>query len=236
MFASFLLVLQTFLSFSFVLFHFYLNLQPKTYSTEEFSMKKILFLILPSLLLLSCKEEDNTVEEFANWQSVNETAFKAAYSKAVANTTDNIDTIRCYSLVGKIKTSPEDFIVVEKLNPIQDILNRPGVKPGSPLFTDSVAVSYRGRLQPSVSFSKGYVFDQSFTSDTYNPQIAKPVKFRVSSLVPGFTTALQNMNVGDHWLVHMPQQLGYGTTQSSSSSIPPYSMLTFEIILEKSWR
>ena len=199
-------------------------------------MKKILLFILPSLLFLSCKEEDNTVEEYANWQSVNETAFKALYSKAVSNTTDNIDTIRCYSLINKPKTSPEDFIVVERFSAIQEIINRPDTKPGSPLFTDSVSVSYRGNLRPSASFINGYVFDQSFTSDIYNPKTAKPVKFSVASLVPGFTTALQNMQVGDHWLVHIPHQLGYGSTQSSSSSIPAYSMLTFEIILEKYWR
>lgn len=197
-------------------------------------MKKILLFLLPSLLFISCKEEDTSVEEYANWQSVNETAFKAKYSQAIANNSDNLDTLRCYSLTKKPSPKPEDFIVVEKLGKIDDILKRTDVKPGIPVFTDSVAVSYRGRLQPSASFANGYVFDQSFTTDEYNPLMAKPTKFAVNTLTVGFSTALQNMEVGEHWRVYIPYQLGYGT--QDQSPIPAYSMLTFDIILEKYWK
>lgn len=197
-------------------------------------MKKILFFLLPSLLFISCKEEDASVEEFANWQSVSETAFKAKYSQAIANGSDNIDTLRCFSLTKKPSPQPEDYIIVEKIGKIDEIMKRPGVKPGIPLFTDSVSVSYRGRLQPSVSFPSGYVFDQSFTLDKYDPQTAKPTKFAINTLTVGFSTALQNMEVGDYWRVYIPHQLGYGS--ASQSSIPAYSMLTFDIILEKYWQ
>ncbi len=197
-------------------------------------MKKILFILLPALLFISCKEEDTSVEEFANWQSINETAFKAKYSQAIANASDNLDTLRCFSLISKRNPAPEDFIIVEKLGLIDEILQRSDVKPGTPIFSDSVSVSYRGRLQPSVSFKNGYVFDQSYISEEYNPLTAKPVKFTISSLTSGFSTALQHMNVGEHWRVYIPQQLGYGT--SAQSSIPAYSMLTFDIILEKYWK
>lgn len=196
-------------------------------------MKKIfLLLLLPTLLLASCKEEDNSVKEYANWKEVSEVAFKAKYSAAVANTTDNIDTIRCYSMTSKTSTVPTDFIVVEKLDRVNELVKSDSPT-GSPIFTDSVAVSYRGRLQPSPTYAQGFVFDQSFTAKDYNYLTAKPRSFITSGLVAGFSTALQHMKVGDHWLVHMPYELGYNVTEKTG--IPAYSMLTFEIVLEKYW-
>lgn len=196
-------------------------------------MKKILImLLLPTLFLASCKEEISEVEEYANWQSVNETAFKARYSAAVASTSDNIDTIRCYSMTAKPTAQTTDYIVVKKLDRVNELVKEDSPK-GSPLFTDSVSVSYRGLLQPSYSYPSGKVFDQSFTSTEYNVKIAKPVKFVTSGLVSGFSTALQHMQVGDHWIVYIPYNLAYGAKETTS--IPAYSMLTFEIVLEKYW-
>ncbi len=196
-------------------------------------MKKIfLLLLLPALLLASCKEEDTSVEEYANWKEVNDVAFKAKYSAAIASTTDNLDTIRCYSMAAKPSTVPTDFIVVQKLDRVNELV-KPDSPTGSPIFTDSVAVSYRGRLQPSATYSEGLVFDQTFTSKEYNHQLAKSGKLLTSTLVAGFCTALQHMKVGDHWIVSIPNELGY--TSRGTSSIPAYSMLTFEIVLEKYW-
>ncbi|MCF0208091.1 MAG: FKBP-type peptidyl-prolyl cis-trans isomerase [Bacteroidaceae bacterium] len=198
-------------------------------------MKKILlFIFLSSLFLASCQEETKDAEEFANWQKVNETAFNAKYSAAIANSSDNLDTIRCYSMTAKPLPTTTDYIVVQKLNRINELVKADSPK-GSPIYTDSVAISYRGRLQPSYSYSNGMVFDQSFTSADYNYQTAKARRFLTSSVVSGFSTALQHMSVGDHWIVYIPHQLGYGSTQSSSSTIPAYSLLTFEIVLEKYW-
>lgn len=196
-------------------------------------MKKILLMfLLPALLLASCKEETGEVEEYANWQSVNETAFKAIYSTAVASTTDNIDTIRCYSMTAKPTAQPTDYIVVKKLDRVNELVKADSPT-GSPLFTDSVSVSYRGHLQPSYSYPSGKVFDQSFTSTEYNVKIAKPVKMITSGVVSGFSTALQHMKVGDHWIVYIPYNLAYNTTESTT--IPAYSMLTFELVLENYW-
>lgn len=200
-------------------------------------MKKLLlYLLLPTLLLASCKEEDNTVEEYANWQQVNEIAFKSKYTAAIASTTDNLDTIRSYSFNAKpsAATIPTNYIVVQKLDRINELVKSDS-KTGSPIFTDSVAISYRGRLQPSASYKDGLVFDQSFSTASYYYLTAKPYRGKVNAFINGFSTALQHMTVGDHWMVYIPQELGYGTTQSSSSKIPAYSMLTFEIIMEKHW-
>lgn len=200
-------------------------------------MKKLfLSLLLPTLLLASCKEEDNTVEEYANWKQVNEIAFKSKYTAAIASTTDNLDTIRnyTYNIKPSAATVPTDYIVVQKLDRVNELV-KSDTKTGTPIFTDSVAISYRGRLQPSASHKEGLVFDQTFTSANYNHLTAKPYKSKVSAFIDGFSTALQHMKVGDHWIVYIPQELGYGATSSSSSTIPAYSMLAFEIIMEKYW-
>ncbi len=199
-------------------------------------MKKLLLLLLlPTLLLISCKEEDDTVEEYQNWKEVNEIAFKSKYSAAIANTTDNLDTIRSYTFLAKpsTKTTPTDYIVVQKLDRINELV-KPDSKTGTPIFTDSVSISYRGRLQPSATHKEGLVFDQSFNSEKYNYLTAKPYKSKLSSFIKGFSTALQHMRIGDHWIVYIPQELGYGSS-TSSATIPAYSMLTFEIVLEKYW-
>lgn len=192
----------------------------------------LLLLLLPTILLVSCKEEDDTEEEYANWKEVNDNAFKAKYSAAVATTTDNLDTIRCYAFTPKPVAPPTDYIVVEKLERINELVKSDS-KTGSPIFTDSVAISYRGNLQPSASYKEGLVFDQSFTSNPYNYLTAKAYKGTVNSFVSGFSTALQHMRVGDHWKVYIPQELAYRS--SAHDPIPAYSMLTFEIVLEKYW-
>ncbi|MCI6472136.1 MAG: FKBP-type peptidyl-prolyl cis-trans isomerase, partial [Bacteroidales bacterium] len=67
------------------------------------------------------------------------------------------------------------------------------------------------------------------------PPTSAPVQFYLGGgLVDGFTTALMNMHEGDRWTVYMPYQLGYGT--SASSSIPAYSLLTFDITLVSFFR
>ena len=50
-------------------------------------MKRIAYFFLPLALALlglsACKEDDNTVEEFPNWQARNETYFTQAYQQAL---------------------------------------------------------------------------------------------------------------------------------------------------------
>jgi FKBP-type peptidyl-prolyl cis-trans isomerase FklB len=55
------------------------------------------------------------------------------------------------------------------------------------------------------------------------------VILRTNYVVDGFSTALQNMHIGDRWLVYIPYTLGYGTTDSGT--IPAYSTLVFDITL-----
>lgn len=203
---------------------------------------KYLFSLLAMVLALSsCSEDDNTVDEYANWQARNEQAFAdtLAYAKARIQEGDSQwKVIRQWSLNdqtanvdangNKLELNYKDcdYIVVKVLEE--------GQGSGCPMYTDSVKVSYSGRLLGTDSYPAGYVFDKTFEG-TYDKSTAQLTSFAVSALVDGFTTALLNMHIGDHWLVYVPYQLAYGSS-GSSSSVPGYSMLRFEIALDSYYR
>ena len=206
-------------------------------------ISKYLFLLVMAVFALSsCSEDDNTVDEYANWQERNEQAFAdtLAYARQqIANGSDEWKVILKWSLQNQtpnkdtngnavpLTYKDADYIVVHVLDK--------GKGSGCPMYTDSVKVSYRGRMLGTDTYPAGYVFDKTFDG-TYDKTTAQVATYAVNGLVDGFTTALLNMHIGDRWMVYMPYQLAYGTTQSSSSTIPAYSMLRFEIVLDSYYR
>ena len=197
------------------------------------SIKKtyhVLVLLCAVLFVASCKEVDDTVEEFPNWQAVNEAKFTELYNTAkqkIAAGDTSWKIIKQWSMPAEptdFNVKPENCIVVEVI--------KEGTGSGCPIYSDAVRCHYQGRLLPSTSYKDGMVFDQSYYG-TFNEATAEPSRFSVSSVVDGFSTALQNMHIGDAWRVYIPYQLGYGNTQSEGSSIPACSTLIFEIRLVK---
>lgn len=79
-----------------------------------------------------------------------------------------------------------------------------------------VTCHYKGML------INGKVFDNSFNRSC-------PEAFRVNELINGFQIALVNMHIGDHWMVYIPSNQGYGP--KASGPIPGNSTLIFEIKL-----
>lgn len=183
---------------------------------------KILYMLIAMMslfLLPSCSEDDDTVEEFANWQATNEAYWNNLYtttSQLIAGGDDSWKIIRKWSLEDSLNVDNSNFIIAH--------VDTKGDGTTSPLYTDSVTVFYEGRLLPSASYTSGWVFDG------HMPPTSRPVTFYAGGLVDGFTTALLNMHKGDAWTVYMPYQMGYGV--SGNSNIPGYSMLTFKIQLE----
>lgn len=194
-------------------------------------MKKNNFITLLSLLALltlpllwtSCSEEDDTVEEFPNWQARNIAYWDSLYTDTKAKI-DAGDTswkiIKNWSLQDSLNSVPTDYIIVH--------VDEAGTGSGCPLYTDSVRVHYYRKLLPSTSYPTGYEFDSSMSED-YNPATSLPATFAVSALTDGFATALQNMHIGDNWTVYVPYTLAYGET--GTTGIPGYSTLIFKIIL-----
>ena len=170
----------------------------------------LLVALLAPLCLTSCSEDDNEVEEFPNWRQTNEEQLAALYERAQSVTDGSWKVIKNYTLESAVTGTAANSIVVEVL--------QAGTGSGSPMFSDSVKINYRGRLLPSTSYPDGYVFDESYTGD-YNPATANPVTMYVGELVDGFATALQNMRIGDHWRVYMPKRHNYVSEVTDNLSV-----------------
>ncbi len=120
--------------------------------------------------LSSCSEDDNTVDEYANWQERNEKAFAdtLAYARQqIANGSTEWKVIRQLVpgrtrhltkdpmvMLCSLTYKDADYIVVHVL--------KEGKGSGCPMYTDSVKVSYRGRLMGTDTYPAGYVFDKTF--------------------------------------------------------------------------
>ena len=209
------------------------------------NLKKIkyMFLLMMAVFALaSCSEDDNSYDAYANWQQRNEQAFAdtLAYAKKMGesngwyvfkNWTLENQTPNKDANGNEVSLSYNDYDHI-----IVHVLEK-GEGSGCPMYTDSVKVSYRGSLLETTdkdgNVNAGYVFDKTFEG-TYNKATAQLSSFAVGGVVDGFTTALLHMHIGDHWMVYIPYQLGYGTTVQGS--IPAYSMLRFEIVLDSYYR
>jgi FKBP-type peptidyl-prolyl cis-trans isomerase FklB len=89
-----------------------------------------------------------------------------------------------------------------------------GAKPN---ITDVVSVHYRG------SFINGTIFDSSY-------ERGKPQVFPVNRVIPGWSEALQLMQVGDKWQIVVPHYLAYGES-GFGNEIAPCTTLIFEMEL-----
>lgn len=186
--------------------------------------KLILFasLLFIGLGLSSCGEDENTIEEYPNWQVKNETYYKNltdSVKHLIANGNKEWKFFKSWSKEDTLKSKLGDSICVHVLTA--------GTGSGCPLYNDSVRVHYLLRILPSTSYKDGAIIDRSYYG-TYNLETSIPKTLLVSGLIDGFTTALMNMHIGDRWVVYMPYDLGYG---SSTSNVPAYSTLIFDITL-----
>ena len=179
----------------------------------------ILFTIHCSLFTVSCSEDESATEEYPNWQARNDEAIEQWAA------TSSYRKIRTYTQDETATAKNADYIYVEVLET--------GVGTESPLFTDTVRVAYRGRLLPSTSYKEGYVFDQTYLGDFSWETMGVASNATAGTFMQGFSTAVQNMHIGDRWRVRIPYALMYGS--SSSTSYPAYSNMIFDIALVDFW-
>lgn len=123
----------------------------------------------------------------------------------------------------KNKTEGEAFLALNKSKPgvetLPDGLQYKIIKPGtgeSPTGKDTVTVNYEGSL------IDGQVFDSSYKR-------GKPISFKVSEVIPGWTEVLQKMKPGAEWMVYIPSSLAYG--ERGAGPIGPNQTLIFKIEL-----
>ena len=192
--------------------------------------------LLSALLLLTCAllvgacEESEASSEFENWKEIND-AYIDSIANVARNCTDGSWTMyKTFNIGDNIGLDGENklYIYVQK---IED-----GDGDYNPLYNDSVRVHYSGRILPSASYPLGYQFGKSYNGSTLDTETDVPTLLAVSENVPGFATALMYMVEGDHWYVVIPYYLGYGDETNSSSTIPAYSTLLFDVILAKVYR
>jgi FKBP-type peptidyl-prolyl cis-trans isomerase FklB len=88
-----------------------------------------------------------------------------------------------------------------------------GAKPSR---NDQVRTHYHGTL------IDGTVFDSSY-------ERGQPAEFPVGGVIAGWIEALQLMNTGSKWRLHVPSELAYGG--QAVGSIPPHSVLVFDVEL-----
>ena len=170
---------------------------------------------------VSCSESTSDDDEYANWQQRNEQFLAAVASDSLAK--PGWQRIKNYSLNPDTEGTVSDYVYVKVIEV--------GDASECPAFTDSVRVAYQGRLIPSASYPEGKVFDGTVFG-TYSNKTNANTKFLLSSssMISGFSTALQHMHRGDHWRVYIPTELAYGET-GSGTTIPAYSLLIFEMTL-----
>ena len=190
--------------------------------------------LLAFLPLLSCSESDEVDPEFENWQQRNDAYFEEQYQSHYANMMFQEPVSRTtYVFPGWGQPSSKSLEEVAHNKCILvDVVTKGLEIGGTPLYTDTVKVNYRGRLIPTTHYPEGYEFDRSYLT-TYDPDVDVPYQTAVSNLVDGFSTALQHMHRGDLWHVIVPYDLGYGS--SEKSEIPAYSTLVFDIELVDFW-
>lgn len=86
----------------------------------------------------------------------------------------------------------------------------------SPNINSIVTVNYSGKL------INGKEFDSTIKRNC-------PEAFRLRDVIDGWQIALQNMNLGDRWIIYIPYDLGYGN--KSNGDIPAFSTLVFDVEL-----
>ena len=130
-----------------------------------------------------------------------------------------------YAAYGSLKLEGEKFLKNNKSN--KDIqttesgLQYEIIKSGNgkrPSKVDTVSVHYHGTLLD------GTVFDSSVERGT-------PASFGVHQVIPGWTEALQLMDIGSKYKLFIPQELAYGANPHPGGPIQPFSALIFEVEL-----
>lgn len=88
-----------------------------------------------------------------------------------------------------------------------------------PAASDTVTVNYEGSL------INGKVFDSSYKR-------GQPATFKLNQVIPGWTAALQKMQVGATWMIYISPKLAYGE-RGAPGAIAPNSALIFKVNLIK---
>ena len=156
----------------------------------------------------SCNDDDNnTWDKYKEWRELNDKYFEEQKYRIE-------DGQNYYQTLTPVWNSSAQIL-------IRYLSDRSKTEGNfSPLYTSYVDVKYIGRL------IDGTPFDSSYNLRTNGDSIYRTA---VSGVIQGWTTALQNMRVGDSARIVVPYNLAYGA--STVSGLLPYSTLVFDVKL-----
>ncbi len=203
----------------------------------------VVFILL--LFLVSCSEDEKEWDPYYNWQARNEAWFRTVADSA------RTAIASAKKQYGDQWQQHSQWLMLKRLDQSQSydtgrlddsicvrIISR-GTGDYSPVWSDSVRISFRGWMMPTtyrirneqdqlVDSLQQFVFTQTYYG-TFDPETAAPQLSPVNPFVTGFNTALQYMVAGDDWLVYVPARLAYDS--SAKDQIPAYSTLAWRIHL-----
>lgn len=211
-------------------------------------MKKSFFCLLPFLLLaigalVSCEEVEEA-SEYDNWRERNEAfidSIRRETGEIYVATEEDVQRVpegQLFAIRDWMTSTNENayYIYCKKIKALDDYTNA-----RRPLYTETVSAYYYGTLINGLNFDgnfSGYgATDQGFLdkndAEKAPTDFDSPAEFDVNgNIISGWSIVLQYMYVGERWIVYIPWQSGYGSSGSSSGSIPGYSALAFDIQLE----
>ncbi len=175
--------------------------------------------LVAAATLVACDETDEA-GEFDNWQARNEAFIDSIAQVARANADGEWKIFLAYGLSDTLQWANEYYVYCNVIDE--------GEGQEMPLFNDTVLVNYRGRLIPTKTYERGFIFDESYVG-ALDPATDVPVKLNLAGCVRGWTTAMTQMVKGDVWRVYVPSKLGYG--EAGQSAVPAYSTLVFDMNL-----
>lgn len=177
-------------------------------------MKKLPYLLLlviaftSASLLPGCKESDNNLNAYEEWYNTN-----LEWLTTQQKRTNPDGTPYFTSIVPS--WDPSAYVLIHYFNDRE--LTKDNL---SPMYTSTVDTRYRLEL------CNGSGVDSSYLLTKNGPGIFRT---SLSGVIEGWAIALTDMRVGDTAEVVIPYQWAYGT--STSTSIPPYSNLKFNMSL-----
>ena len=171
----------------------------------------------------SCEETDGVIDPYTDWEERNQHYIDSIASVAKANQGNAVGQ---WKIIHTYKY-PQQRLVMGDVNEYVYCKVLEVGDGATPMFTDTVAANYCGKLIPLYNGSV-VTFDQSYQGEL-NSDVATPSIFAVSGVITGWTTALQEMKEGDRWELYVPSDLGYG--DYGKNEIPGFSTLIFDLDL-----
>ncbi|NRA61957.1 MAG: FKBP-type peptidyl-prolyl cis-trans isomerase [Psychrobium sp.] len=156
----------------------------------------------------------NKIDSQVNMDDMN-AAFKDINERMQAAAADKAKLMAGEGEAYLVENAKRDGVtVIESGLQFEVITQGDGEKPTA---ESTVRVHYHGTL------IDGSVFDSSV-------ERGQPAEFPVGGVIKGWTEALQLMNVGSKYKLHIPHDLAYGE-QGAGGSIAPFTALVFEVEL-----